>query len=440
MKVRAYALLVPVAVIAGLGGFLAGRQTGGAVSKEDASVPPLRSDRSPGSSSRSGRAEPGDGVADSSGRRARGPSLAKLGREQLQGKMSALMRSADAQERARAWLDFVDGLEPGQFEQVVADFRSMGLSSSNLSEYATLLSSWAKHDPLAALDFAEKNTGSVFARQAILSTWANTDPAAALAWANSHFQGAPDQGNPWLVGVIRGIAANDPVEASRLMQGMPFSRERGDALASLVPTIMAQGAQEAMAWADGLQDPSLKDRAMREIAPRLAEQDPKGAANWLAMTNTGYSRGTLIRRRPSFSMRTGSMDRDALLSEILELATACPRTGQATQDEHSLERLLEDNAEAREVYLRIADDTVTLNDVRQSRVEQCRSCRGGSIEESGDLSFCPRPAPRRRAEIGGPLASLSRRGWPWPPLSGRFTAAPSGPRRDGMTFANRQPV
>ncbi|BCU76943.1 hypothetical protein llg_16580 [Luteolibacter sp. LG18] len=254
--------------------------------------------------------------------------------------MGALMRSPDAQDRARAWLDFVDGLEPGQFEQVVADFRSMGLSGSNLSEYATLLSAWAKHDPLAALDFAEKNTGNVFARQTILATWANSDLAGAIGWANGHFQGTPDQGNPWMVGVIRGIAAGDPARASQLMQEMPFSRERGDALVALIPTVMARGATEAMAWADGLQDSSLRDRAMREIAPRLAEKDPQGAANWLAAANTPEAANTIddvmtvwMKASPSEAvgyyerLPAGAMRTEALSSLVSSMASTDP--GQA---------------------------------------------------------------------------------------------------------------
>jgi hypothetical protein len=79
------------------------------------------------------------------------------------------------------------------------------------------------------------------------------------------------------------------------------------------------------------------------------------------------------------------MDRDALVAEILELATAC-QTGVATQDERArLERLLEDSDDARAVYLRIADDTVTLNDVRQSRQAGAGE-PGNSAEARGTAS------------------------------------------------------
>ena len=83
-----------------------------------------------------------------------------------------------------------------------------------------LLSAWAKHDPLAALDYASANTGSPFARQSILTSWAATDPIAAMRWAEDNHEG--NEANPWMVGVIRGIAASDPERATQLMNSMPY--------------------------------------------------------------------------------------------------------------------------------------------------------------------------------------------------------------------------
>src|SRR5262245_46470499 len=75
------------------------------------------------------------------------------------------------------------------------------------------------------------------------------------------------------------------------------------------------------------------------------------------------------------------MDRDALVNEILELASAC-HTGGATDDERArLERLLEDSDEARTIYLHVADDTVTLNDVRQPRAAGAPAELATSIQE-----------------------------------------------------------
>jgi hypothetical protein len=61
------------------------------------------------------------------------------------------------------------------------------------------------------------------------------------------------------------------------------------------------------------------------------------------------------------------MDRTALIAELIELATAL-QTGCASDDERArLERLLLDEPAAAEIYLRFADDTVTLNELRFAR-------------------------------------------------------------------------
>ena len=257
------------------------------------------------------------------------------------------MQDGDAQDRTRAWLDFVDRLEPGQFEQVVADYRALGMSKAHMAEYAMLLSSWAKHDPLAALDFAEKNTGNAFARQTILATWATRDLEGALAWAQSHFTGNPDQGNPWLAGVIRGIAATDPVRSSQLLAEMPRSGERHDALASLAPTILAEGPQAAMSWVNAMGDSSLSEDAFREIAPRLAEMDPRSTADWLASSSSaGASRTiddvmtTWMKSNPAEAMAyyqeipSGEMRTNALVGLVGSLASSDPGGAAAFLNSH----------------------------------------------------------------------------------------------------------
>ncbi len=83
------------------------------------------------------------------------------------------------------------------------------------------------------------------------------------------------------------------------------------------------------------------------------------------------------------------MERDALVAEILELATAC-QTGAATEDERArLERLLEDNPDARDVYLRVADDTVTLNDVRHAKLPSSAACEFVAAEPASATTAPP---------------------------------------------------
>jgi hypothetical protein len=195
-------------------------------------------------------------------------------------RLADLQKITDPMERARQWLLLVDSLKPEEFEAFVAAYRAEGISPDRMSEYAVLLTAWAKVDPLTALDYATKNTGNPFARQTILSAWAGLDPDAAIAWAKSNHQG--EGGNPWMVGVIKGLAFQNPELASSLLQQMPRSIERGEALNELLPALIsANGLDGTRQWIANLQDPALKDGAMTRLAERTLQSDPSGTADWL---------------------------------------------------------------------------------------------------------------------------------------------------------------
>lgn len=209
-------------------------------------------------------------------------------------RMQEIINNPDPLERAAQWVRFVKGLSPDEIRDVVISFRGMGLmededdftshyrmegfENGNLSEYGILLSAWAKHDPIGALN-STKNTGYEFARQTILTSWASVDPAGAMRWAEDNHEG--DDANPWMVGVIRGIAANDLARASELMSAMPFSGARNEALEFVVRHHLKQGPEAAREWALGIEDENLRAGAISGIADNLSRSDPQGAADWL---------------------------------------------------------------------------------------------------------------------------------------------------------------
>ena len=192
------------------------------------------------------------------------------------------MRLTDPMERNKAWMDFVNSIDPAEFESVVASFRELGMTNSRMTEYSMLLSAWAKKDPLQALAYAEANTGNRFARNTILTTWAASDPDGAIRWAEQHHDPDDEEGNPWMIGVIQGLASTDPARASQLLAAMNFSEERGEAMGALLPSILAQGADAAHAWAESITDEQLKQGAIGRVAEALAAKDPEGTAAWLA--------------------------------------------------------------------------------------------------------------------------------------------------------------
>lgn len=203
-------------------------------------------------------------------------------------RLQELKNIADPLERTRLWLQLVDSLSPEQFEEFVAAYRAEGIAPERMGDYAMLLTAWAKVDPQAALDYASKNTNNPFARQTILSAWAGYDPNSAISWAKANHKG--EGANPLMVGVIKGLAFQDPDLASSLLKEMPRSVERGEALDNLLPALLQQkGVAAARDWVNSITDPALKDGAMTRIAERTLQQDPEGTADWLIANPTENS-------------------------------------------------------------------------------------------------------------------------------------------------------
>ena len=211
------------------------------------------------------------------------PKHSELGTKEISAdrstRLESIVRAENALDRNRALLAYIDQLGPGDFEDAVARFRSLGITQERMGEYSLLLTAWAQEDPTAALSYAQANTSSGFAQDTILSTWATTDPDAAIRWAQSNFSG--DGANPFLPGIIRGLAANDPQKATTLLTSMPRSVERGEGLDYLMPQILQQGSDATMAWIAAITDESLKNGAIMRSAEKLGEIDPAGTIAWL---------------------------------------------------------------------------------------------------------------------------------------------------------------
>lgn len=238
-------------------------------------------------SSRTTSAQSSSGT-DSTSRKA--PRPARSGREEMANKeerlakLESIVRGENPLERNRALLAYLDQLGPGEFEDAVAHFRSLGLTEARMGEYSLLLTAWAQADPTAALAYARENTRGGFAQDTILTTWATTDPEAAIRWAQSNHEG--DDPNPFLPGIIRGLAQTDPARATELLATLPRSGERGKGLDFILPHLLQQGTEATREWITALSDESLKNGAMLRVAEQFAATDPAGTASWL-LANPG---------------------------------------------------------------------------------------------------------------------------------------------------------
>lgn len=271
----------------GIGGFVAGKLTGGTSGGGEADELLERAQRvssertSSARDSASSRRDP----ASSRGSRLGSERSAATMDDRLM-KMEEIVRGENALDRSRAMLSWIDSLAPSEFEAAVARFRSLGITDARMGEYAMLLTAWAELDPMAALAYTTENTRGGMATGTVLAAWASRDPESAIAWAETNHEG--DEANPYMVGIIRSLAATNPTRATELLQGLPFSGERGEALRAMIPHLLKQGPDAAKSWIAGLSDERLRDGATARFAEEMAKSDPAGTASWL-LANLGDS-------------------------------------------------------------------------------------------------------------------------------------------------------
>ena len=260
-------------------------------------------------------------------------------------RLESIVRGENPYERNRALLAFLDRLAPGDFEGVVDHFRALGITEERLGEYGLILAAWAKVDPLAALAYAKAKTDNPFAARAILTSWATEDAAAAVRWAQNNHQG--DGANPWLIGVIRGIAATDIEGASNLLKSMPRSVERGEALDVLLPHLLAKGNESTRTWIASIDDDALRSGAMMRAAEAMAKTDPAGTVAWL-MENPGEAldrrlddvfgiwakQDEAAARSALNTLPTGEIRSDALRGVVTRLALSKPNEAVALMDQY----------------------------------------------------------------------------------------------------------
>jgi hypothetical protein len=306
MKLTPVTALAALALI-GFGGFIAGRVS---ISESppagDDAPAEIRNTRSSSRDSATGTAEtrrtsriPAADPSDSTGTIA--DRLAR---------MEAIVRGENPLDRNRALLAFIDKLAPGDFEQVVANFRSLGITDSRLGEYSLLLTAWAQADPYSALNYARQNTSNSFATDTILTSWASTDVDAAIRWAEANFTG--DGANPHMPGIIRGLIDSDPARATQLLAAMPRSEERAKGLDFMIPHLLQQGSEATRAWIAAITDESLRNGAILRTAEKLALTDPAGTASWL-LANPGEA---AQRRMDDVYSAWAKQDKQAALSSL----------------------------------------------------------------------------------------------------------------------------
>ncbi len=207
-----------------------------------------------------------------------------------------ILGNGDALQRNQSLERFMARLDPGEFKDVV-DFLGHQRPKTDIESQAItsamqiMVSTWAKRDPVGAIEALNIEPGSrssaYSARNSLLQTiasvWGARDPDAAIAWVKAQ-PGYPlkaDMEDPFMVGLIGGVAGQDLSKATGLLAEMPFGMVRRTALSGMLPQLLAKGEDAVVEWIDGLQDSNLKKGANNMVAAEMAQTNPRAAAEWI---------------------------------------------------------------------------------------------------------------------------------------------------------------
>ncbi|MDG1139488.1 MAG: hypothetical protein P8N49_08220, partial [Opitutales bacterium] len=198
-----------------------------------------------------------------------------------------IMKGSGILERMGSYLDALRSMDKSNVQDVVGAFEALPAGYGRHLEMKLLMRSWSAIDPEAALRYAseklDEKSEKRFGISEALAGWATQDPEAALAWAESSNVSQSPENNPYIVGVIKGVAEKDLQEADRLLWNLPPGNAKWQSSTFLAQEYSKKSAQEAIAWANQFpdDDPRLRETILGQVGARIARKDIAGAAQWV---------------------------------------------------------------------------------------------------------------------------------------------------------------
>lgn len=147
---------------------------------------------------------------------------------------------------------------------------------------ARIAETYARKDPLAAAEWAQRFAGEDYASRTIEQIggrWAESDPAAAVNWLETL-----PSGNGQTAGLRTAFGDwedRDPAAAGEHLAAMPQSPQRDSAISGFAMGYAWQNPQLAIAWAQDIRDPALRQTSLTRAGQAYFRRDPEGARAWL---------------------------------------------------------------------------------------------------------------------------------------------------------------
>ena len=191
----------------------------------------------------------------------------------------ARMKSDNPIDRMAAFTQALKNPTAANLKAAIEAYEALPGGFGRASELKMLTYAWAQVDPEGALAWMEKQDGHErrVGFGTILHSWAEKDSEAAIAWAKAHHEG---EDNPYFIGIVNGMADNNPAGATELMMSLPYGRVRGHAASMLMEKQWNKGEDVALRWVDTLEKGTLKDYVVGRVAGKIAREDLSRAATW----------------------------------------------------------------------------------------------------------------------------------------------------------------
>ncbi|MFT5496850.1 MAG: hypothetical protein ACI9TH_002250 [Kiritimatiellia bacterium] len=202
--------------------------------------------------------------------------------------------NGDPIERMSIFTEALKRLDASNVDAVLTAFEDRPGDHTDGQEFSMFLFAWARIDGASAMGYIDENMEgweSYRTAYSAMSGWANVNPEEAQTWAREKHEG-PD--NPYLIGVVNGVAKTDLARATEITESLPFGRIRGKAVDVLIDAYMKEGVDATMSWASNLDEGVLKNGIVSRVAGRVARDDPYAAADWAVTLVAGEERNNAV--------------------------------------------------------------------------------------------------------------------------------------------------
>jgi hypothetical protein len=155
-----------------------------------------------------------------------------------------------------------------------------GPSKDNLQR--ELVNEWATFDPVSAAAYVQGlgSDASTGMKTALIGEWAESDPAAAAEWL-SNISAQDPAYRQATTQITREWTRYDLTASSEWLNSLPASPELDRAVATYTYRAAQEDPPSAMSWAESINNPSMRNRMMQQVAANWKNDDPEGFTSYL---------------------------------------------------------------------------------------------------------------------------------------------------------------